>query len=87
MAEPVREPGFIEWLRIGWNWLALAGATAAVVLLALGMRPAAGPHAIATQESVEIDRIVSDVDFTLIANLDVLLAVDDNDLWLDPSLR
>ena len=86
---PERERGFVDWLRTGWNWLVLSGAAALVLFLAVGMRPhtpKAGTVA-AAETSTTFDDVVRSPDFAVIANLDALVAMDDNDLWLESSLR
>jgi hypothetical protein len=34
-----------------------------------------------------IDEVVRSADFTVIANLDVLMEMDENEVWLEASLR
>ena len=92
MSAPEREPGWVEWLTTGWNWLTAASAAAVLAFVTFGTQKegegdASQPIAAYEAESDEIDRIVESPNFAVIANLDVLMAVDENDLWLDPSLR
>jgi hypothetical protein len=88
MSQPEREPGFFEWLRHGWNWLALAGAAALVVIVALSGQPGAqAPRPLAASDAAAIDAVIESGDFTVVSNLDVLLALDDSNAWLDVSLR
>jgi hypothetical protein len=87
-----RERGFLEWLRAGWNWLAVTGAAAAVLFLTFGLRttpPAAAPQLAAATpvENAVLEKVLRSSDLTVIANLDMLVAMDDNDLWLDTKLR
>ena len=85
---PERDPGLIEWLTTGWNWLAASGAAVVLLLVAFGTHTGVDvPPPFAAHEAEEIERIVANPNFAVIANLDVLMAVDENDLWLDPSLR
>jgi hypothetical protein len=85
---PAREPGLIEWLTTDWNWLPATGAAAVLLFVVFGTRTEVdAPQPIAAHEAEEIERIVENPNFAVIANLDVLMAVDENDLWLDPSLR
>jgi hypothetical protein len=87
-SEPERERGFMEWLRAGWNWLALSGAVAAILLLAVGLRtqvPQSG--SLVAADSTNFDEVVHSPDFAVIANLDALVAMDDNDVWLESKLR
>ena len=79
---PEREPGFLEWLRRGWNALAVAGAAAVVLFMAFraGPPPADLPM-LATHDPV-IEQVLDSPDFAVIANLDTLLTVDDNEIWL-----
>jgi len=97
MEQPEREPGFFEWLRTGWNWVGFAGAVAAIALVVLTSERSAPERAeIAAADSegaaalaqvsvvnAEIDEVVESADFGVIANLDVLLAMDENDVWLE----
>ena len=83
MEETSPEPGFLEWLRSGWNWLALAGTAAAVAMVLAATQPRHQARQIAAAEGVEIDEVVRSPDFSVIANLDVLMAMDENDLWLE----
>ncbi|MEQ1858565.1 MAG: hypothetical protein ABMA13_01365 [Chthoniobacteraceae bacterium] len=88
MAQPEREAGFVEWLRHGWNWLALAGAAAVVLFVALSGQPQAPtPRPLAAHEAAAIEAALANSDFTVVNNLDVLLALDDSNAWLDSSLR
>lgn len=88
-----KERSFLGWLRSGWNWLAVTGAAAAILLLSFGLRapvpPAAVPQLAAATpvENAVLEKVLRSSDLTVIANLDMLVAMDDNDLWLDPSLR
>jgi hypothetical protein len=41
----------------------------------------------AAADSAAIDEVVHSADFSVIANLDVLMAMDENDLWLQASAR
>lgn len=86
LSEPAPEPGFMEWLRQGWNWLALTGGAAAVLalLVATGSQ-APQTTSLATRETTTIDAALTSTDFTLISNLDVLLALDDKNPWLESS--
>ena len=99
MEQPEREPGFLEWLRAGSNWVGFAGAVAAIALVVLSAQRGAperaefvasdsgGAAALAQVSAVnsEIDEVVESAEFGVIANLDVLLAMDENDLWLEAS--
>jgi hypothetical protein len=87
--EPETERGFFEWLRIGWNWLIVSGAAAAVLILTLNMRtpPAAPQVQVAMVDNSVVEEIVRSPDLAVIANLDMLVAMDDNDLWLEGKLR
>jgi len=88
--EPESERGFLEWLRAGWNWLIVSGAAAAVLFLSLNLRTtaptAAGPQ-VATIDNSVVEEVVLSRDLAVIANLDMLVAMDDNDLWLEGKLR
>lgn len=86
MSKPEREPGFFEWLRRGWNWAALAGAAAIVLFVALGSQPEqASPRPLAAHDNAAIESALESVDFAVVSNLDLLLALDDNNAWLDSS--
>jgi hypothetical protein len=92
--EPEKERGFFEWLRVGWNWLIVSGAATAVLFLSLSMRTAppaerqvASASASASVENAVLEEIVRSPDLAVIANLDMLVAMDDNDLWLESKLR
>ena len=82
----------MDWLRAGWNWLAVTGAAAALLLLTFGLRTspptAAQQVAAATPgENAVLEKVLRSPDLAVIANLDLLVAMDDNDLWLDSKLR
>ncbi len=86
MSEPEREPGFLEWLRRGWNWMAFAGAAAVVLVVAVSGQPKqSAPRAMAVHDTAAIDAAIQSSDFALVSNLDVLLALDDSNAWLDSS--
>jgi hypothetical protein len=94
MEAPVPERGFIEWLRTGWNWLPLSGAAAAVAIVLFATHsgsPETSRLATAARATkappVTIDEVVRSADFAVIANLDVLMAMDENEVWLEASLR
>jgi hypothetical protein len=91
MSEPEavqREVGFVEWLRQGWNGLALAGAAAVVAIAALAMNSAApAPSTLAAKDAAAIEQFIASQDFDVMADLDVLIAMENHDLWLDASLR
>jgi hypothetical protein len=91
MSEPEPEPSFWAWLRSGWNWAALTGAAAAVVLVIAGTQMPRQPESAARQtaglDATTIEEVVASPDFAVIANLDLLLAMEDNDVWLEASLR
>jgi hydrogenase maturation factor HypF (carbamoyltransferase family) len=88
MEESTPEPGFIEWLRSGWNWLSLAGTAVAVAaVLAVTQSGTPNSRPMAAADSAAIDEVVHSADFSVIANLDVLIAMDENDLWLQASAR
>lgn len=87
-SKPERERGFMEWLRAGWNWLSLTGAAAAVLLLAVGLRPhMLDSNSLASADSANFEEVVRSPDFAVIANLDALVAIDDNDVWIESKLR
>jgi hypothetical protein len=83
--------GLVDWLRAGWSWLAVTGAAAAVILLAFSLRtsPTNAPRqlAAASPDNAVLEEVLRSPDLTVIANLDMLVAMDDNDLWLDSKLR
>lgn len=86
MSEPEREPGFFEWLRRGWNWVAFAGAAVVVLFVAIGhqpRQPASRP--LAAQDTTAIDAALRSNDFTVVSNIDLLIALDDSNAWLDLS--
>jgi hypothetical protein len=88
--EPDKERGFFEWLRVGWNWLIVSGAATAVLLLALNLRtapPAPPQRQVAMVDNSVVEEIVRSPDLAVIANLDMLVAMDDSDLWLEGKLR
>jgi hypothetical protein len=89
--EPEKEGGLVDWLRAGWNWLAVTGAAAAVIFLAFGLRttPTDAPRQVASASSdnAVLEEVLRSPDLTVIANLDMLVAMDDNDLWLDSKPR
>jgi len=89
--DDVNERGFLEWLRAGWNWLPVTGAAAAVLLLTFGLRtspPGTSPQiAAAPVENAVLEKVIRSSDLAVIANLDLLVAMDDNDLWLDSKSR
>jgi hypothetical protein len=89
--EPEKERGFVDWLRAGWNWLAVTGAAAAVIALTLSLRTsppsAPGQVAAASPDNAVLEEVLRSPDLSVIANLDMLVAMDDNDLWLDSKLR
>jgi hypothetical protein len=88
MSEPEREAGFFEWLRQGWNWLAMTAAVAVIVLVAIGSQPKQpAASAIAAHEAAVIDAALRSGDFAVVNNLDVLLALDDSNVWLESSLH
>jgi len=84
MAAPEREAGFFEWLQRGANWLAFAGAAAVVLIVALSGRPAREPE-LSQKETAAIETALQASDLAVVSNLDVLLAFDDNNAWLDSS--
>jgi hypothetical protein len=88
MDESAPDPGFLEWVRSGWNWLSLAGATAAIALVVVATQtdPTNLPS-MAAADSCEIDEVLRSADFSVIANLDVLMAMEENDVWLEASAR
>jgi len=83
------EIGFLEWLKQGWNWLALAGAAAAVLLVTLSGQqthlPAAS-SALAANETAVIEQAAQSGDLAVLGNLEVLIALDDSNVWLESSL-
>lgn len=84
------EIGFLAWLKQGWNWLALTGAVAAVVFVTLAGQtssPQGMAPALAANEATVIDEAAQNGDLDVLRNLDVLLALDDSNVWLDSSLR
>ena len=84
MSEPEREPGFVEWLRRGTNWLAFAGAAAVVFIVALSGRPApSAPKALTASETAAIDAALQNSDLAVVNNLDLLVAFEHNNVWLD----
>jgi hypothetical protein len=89
--EPEKGRGFVDWLRAGWNWLAVTGAAAAAIFLAFGLHtsPPIAPQqvAAASPDNAVLEEVLRSPDLTVIANLDMLVAMDDNDLWLDSKLR
>lgn len=85
MSEPGREIGFFEWLRRGANWLAFAGAAAVVMLVALSGRPEREPKALTASETAAIDAALASSDFAVVNNLDLLVAFEHNNAWLDSS--
>jgi hypothetical protein len=88
MSEPEPEPGFWSWLRSGWNCAGLASAAAAVVILIVGTQvPQGSDRRTVGIDSKTIEEVVASPDFAVIANLDLLLAMEDNDVWLEASLR
>jgi hypothetical protein len=81
---PEVEPGFFEWLCRGWN--ALAAATAVAVVLFFALRTG-GPVPAGTKLAVgdaAIEQVLASDEFAVIANLETLLSVDDNEIWLTP---
>src|SRR5688572_4460551 len=86
MDESAPDPGFLEWVRSGWNWLSLAGATAAIALVLFATQTGStnlpSTAATAAVNSSEIDEVLRSADFSVIANLDVLMAMEENDVWL-----
>jgi len=85
------EVGFVEWLKQGWNWLALTGAAAAVLFVTLtgqpsGHDPVAFSPSLAANETAVIDQAVQSGDLAVLGNLEVLIALDDSNVWLEPSL-
>jgi hypothetical protein len=81
---PQAEPGFSEWLRQGWNALATAAAVAVVLFFALHT---GGPTPVGTRLALgdaAIEQVLTSEEFAVIANLETLLAVDDNEIWLTP---
>jgi len=88
MEESSPEPSFVEWMQGGWNLLRLAGAVAAVAVVVFATHPGApGRRHVASGENAAIDEVVHSEDFSVIANLDLLMAMDENDLWLQASAR
>ncbi|HET6408836.1 MAG TPA: hypothetical protein VFG14_13205, partial [Chthoniobacteraceae bacterium] len=88
--EPEEELGFFDWLRVGWNWLAVSGAAAAILFLTLGLRapsPMTQPVAVAVVDNAVLEEVIQSPDLSVIANLDMFVAMDDNDLWLESTLR
>jgi hypothetical protein len=89
--EPEKGRGFVDWLRAGWNWVAVTGAAAAVICLTLSLRtshPAASRQvAAASADNAALEEVLRSPDLSVIANLDMLVAMDDNDLWLDSKVR
>ena len=99
MDQPEREPGFLEWLRSGWNWAGFAGAAAAIALVLFAAERGTPDHAGVARAAItsegasaegvadrsEIEEVLESADFAVIANLDVLLDMDENDLWLEAS--
>ena len=91
--EPEKGDGFVDWLRAGWNWVAVTGAAAAVIFLTLSLRTS--PHAASRQmasasasaDNAALEEVLRSPDLSVIANLDMFVAMDDNDLWLDSKLR
>ena len=88
MEEPTPEPSFFEWLRTGWNWLtATAGIAAVALVLFTTQSGSITSRDVAAADSAAIDEVVRSADFSVIANLDLLVAMDENDVWLEASLR
>lgn len=87
MSEPEREPGFFEWLQRGWNWLAFTGAAAVVLFLAtatqLEQQPEPRPLAAAAQDPTTIDAALRSNDFAAVKDIELLIAFDDSNAWLD----
>jgi hypothetical protein len=86
MSQPEREPGFLEWLRHGWNWLAFAGAAAVVLVVAVGnqSRQSASSE-LAAINPAPADTAAVESALEVVSNVDVLLALEDNNAWLDIS--
>lgn len=92
--EPEKERSFVGWLRAGWNWLAVTGAAAAVLFLTFGLhtsptstRQQVAVATVAPTDNAVLEKVLRSTDLSVIANLDLLVAMDDNDLWLDSSPR
>jgi hypothetical protein len=86
MSEPAREVSFGEWLCNGWNWLALVGAAAVVVLVAVSTEhPRGDAPALASHDAKLIDEAVQSSDFSVVTDVHLLLALDDRNPWLDAS--
>ena len=88
MEEPGSEPTFLEWLRTGWNWLTLTAACSVIALVFLNTQSGSiTARDVAAADNAAIDEVVRSADFSVIENLDLLLAMDENDVWLEASLR
>ncbi len=85
MSQPEREPGFFEWLRHGWNWLAFAGAAAVVLIIAAGNSPRPVSHDMAVVNPAPADPAAVESTLQVVSSVDVLLALEDNNAWLDLS--
>jgi len=88
MSEPEREPGFFEWLQRGWNWLAFAGAAAVVLFVATANhldhqpeRPLAG----APENTTPIDSVLRSNDLVAVKDIELLIAFDNSNAWLDSA--
>lgn len=87
MSEPAREPGFFQWLRSGWNWAAVAGAAAVLALAAMSTdQPAPKSAGVSVRDAAAIEKALQDTDLTVINNLELLLAFDERNPWLESSL-
>ena len=85
--EPESKTGWFGALWRHWRRVSLAAAAIALVTsfsIQTNRREIAEANTALDEAAHEV---ASSPDFPVIENLDMLLASDDNDVWLDPSLR
>jgi hypothetical protein len=82
-SEDKRPEGFIAWLRARWVApVALAGAAAAVALMLSGQKPVQSHPSLAPVDEIA-DTVLAHADYSVIADLEELLAADTTSLWLE----
>ena len=82
---PRPEPGFIAWLKQGWNGLAVAGLAVCLLLIVSANQSGPSGEARLAELNASADATISSTDLAAISNLDVLLALDDRNPWLENS--